>query len=57
MYDRCMSSTAKPVTSIRIPPDLKERVEAEAARDGRNLTNMIVKLIDEAMTAREKKRK
>lgn len=45
-----------PVTAIRLPIEIKERVEAEAAKEGRSLSNMMIRLMEEALAARRKRR-
>ncbi len=35
-----------PHTSVRIPPDLKKRAAAKAASEGRNLSTVIVALLE-----------
>lgn len=53
-YYRGMTNT--PVTAIRLPLDLKERIEAEAAKEGRNVSNMLIRLAEEALAARRKRK-
>lgn len=54
MYYRGMANT--PVTTVRLPVALKERIEAEAAKEGRTTSNMLIKLLEEAMASRRKRR-
>jgi predicted transcriptional regulator len=43
-------------TSIRLPTDVKEQVDAEALKEERSRSNMIVILCREALAARRKNR-
>lgn len=55
LYYSGMANT--PVTSLRIPEDLKERAQELAERDGRSLSNWIVRLIREKVEAAAEKRR
>jgi hypothetical protein len=45
-----------PVTTLRLPVDLKEKVEAEAAKEGRSASNMMIRLMEEALAVRRKRK-
>jgi hypothetical protein len=44
-----------PTLTVRIPPELRERIEAEAEREERTTSNMLLRLVSEALAARDRK--
>lgn len=55
MYYSGMANT--PVTSLRIPEDLKEWAQKKARADNRSLGNWIVKLMEDERAADKKAKK
>lgn len=43
--------TKDKVTGVRLPPDLLEKLDAMAKADSRSLSNLIVKLLQEAVSS------
>jgi len=41
--------------SFRIPPDLHERLKAQAGKEERSINNLVVQMLRAALSTREKK--
>ena len=40
--------------TFRIPEELREKLEEEARRDGRSLSNLVIKILNEYISRKEK---
>ena len=49
-----MKTVKEKVTGVRLPPDLLDTLNELAAIDGRSLSNLIIKLLRDALAAQEK---
>jgi hypothetical protein len=53
MYYRGMANT--PITPVRIPLEIRERLEAIAKAENRNVSNVVVTLLLEALATRDRR--
>lgn len=41
--------------TIRLPDELREKLEREARKDGRSLSNLIVRILDEHVSSKKER--